>query len=532
MKSDAIKHGAGNAPHRALYHALGMTKEELDRPLIGIVSSYNEIVPGHMNIDKITEAVRLGVAMAGGTPIVFPAIAVCDGIAMGHEGMKYSLITRDLIADSTEAMVRAHGFDALVMIPNCDKNVPGLLMAAARLNIPTIFVSGGPMMAGHVDGHKTSLSSMFEAVGAYSAGKCTEKKLTEYECKSCPTCGSCSGMYTANSMNCLTEVLGMGLRGNGTIPAVYSARIELAKHALGGERLSRILSAVNRGFSVLPDAEITIEGNPADDYGAIAPIIAKAGCNRVSLGVQSANNNELSVLGRRHKNDDVLSAVATLRDNGITNISVDLMLGLPESNKESLKNSIDFVLSLDVPHISAYILKLESGTPLHKTAPPLPNDDEVSEQYLMLCQMLKQNGYEHYEISNFAKKDMHSQHNSAYWECKEYLGLGPAAHSFLFGKRFYYPADLKEYIKSPTPVPDGEGGGKYEYIMLGLRLKKGISAAEFKDKTGSDLPEGIMKKAIQLKNSGICDINGDRISLSDEGMLVSNAVINYFTEEL
>ena len=301
---------------------------------------------------------------------------------------------------------------------------------------------------------------------------------------------------------------------------------------LGGERLSRILSAVNRGFSVLPDAEITIEGNPADDYGNIAPLIVKAGCNRVSLGVQSANKNELSVLGRRHKNDDVLSAVATLRDNGITNISVDLMLGLPESNKESLKNSIDFVLSLDVPHISAYILKLESGTPLHKTAPPLPNDDEVSEQYLMLCQMLKQNGYEHYEISNFAKKDMHSRHNSAYWECKEYLGLGPAAHSFLSGKRFYYPSDLKEYIKSPTPVPDGEGGGKYEYIMLGLRLKKGISAAEFKDKTGSDLPEGIMKKAIQLKNSGICDINGDRISLSDEGMLVSNAVINYFTEEL
>lgn len=301
---------------------------------------------------------------------------------------------------------------------------------------------------------------------------------------------------------------------------------------LGGERLSRILSAVNRCFDVLPDAEITVEGNPADDYGNIAPLIAKAGCNRVSLGVQSAIKNELSVLGRRHKNDDVLSAVATLRSNGITNISVDLMLGLPESNKESLKNSIDFVLSLDVPHISAYILKLESGTPLHKTAPPLPNDDEVSEQYLMLCQMLKQNGYEHYEISNFAKKDMHSRHNSAYWECKEYLGLGPAAHSFLSGKRFYYPADLKEYIKSPTPVPDGEGGGKYEYIMLGLRLKKGISAAEFKDKTGSDLPEGIMKKAIQLKNSGICDINGDRISLSDEGMLVSNAVINYFTEEL
>ncbi|MBQ4155129.1 MAG: dihydroxy-acid dehydratase [Clostridia bacterium] len=231
MKSDSLKNGPSNAAHRSLYHALGLTEEELNRPMIGIVSSYNEIVPGHMNIDKITEAVRLGVAMAGGTPIVFPAIAVCDGIAMGHTGMKYSLVTRDLIADSTEAMAMAHGFDGLVMVPNCDKNVPGLLMAAARLNIPTVFVSGGPMLAGRVDGHKTSLSSMFEAVGAYSAGKLSEEKLREYECKTCPTCGSCSGMYTANSMNCLTEALGMGLKGNGTIPAVYSARIELAKHA-------------------------------------------------------------------------------------------------------------------------------------------------------------------------------------------------------------------------------------------------------------------------------------------------------------
>ncbi len=231
MIKDKIVDGAHNAPHRSLYKALGLTKEELARPLIGIVSSYNEIVPGHMNLDKITEAVRLGVAMAGGTPIVFPAIAVCDGIAMGHIGMKYSLVTRDLIADSTEAMVMAHGFDGLVMIPNCDKNVPGLLMAAARLNIPTVFVSGGPMLAGHVGGKKTSLSSMFEAVGAYKAGKIDEEKLEEFECKTCPTCGSCSGMYTANSMNCLTEVLGMGLRGNGTIPAVYSSRIELAKHA-------------------------------------------------------------------------------------------------------------------------------------------------------------------------------------------------------------------------------------------------------------------------------------------------------------
>ena len=231
MVSDKLKNGPQNAPHRSLYHALGLTEEELSRPLVGIVSSYNEIVPGHMNIDKIVDAVKLGVAMAGGTPIVFPAIAVCDGIAMGHTGMKYSLVTRDLIADSTEAMTLAHGFDALVMVPNCDKNVPGLLMAAARTNIPTVFVSGGPMLAGHIDGKKTSLSSMFEAVGAYSAGNLSEEKLTEYECKACPTCGSCSGMYTANSMNCLTEALGMGLRGNGTIPAVYSSRIELAKHA-------------------------------------------------------------------------------------------------------------------------------------------------------------------------------------------------------------------------------------------------------------------------------------------------------------
>ena len=231
MIKDTIVNGPQNAPHRSLYHALGLTKEEQARPLIAVVSSYNEIVPGHMNIDKIVDAVKMGVAMAGGTPIVFPAIAVCDGIAMGHEGMKYSLVTRDLIADSTEAMIRAHGFDGVVMVPNCDKNVPGLLMAAARVNIPTVFVSGGPMLAGRVGGKKTSLSSMFEAVGAYSAGKIDEKQLTICEENTCPTCGSCSGMYTANSMNCLTEVLGMGLRGNGTIPAVYSARIELAKRA-------------------------------------------------------------------------------------------------------------------------------------------------------------------------------------------------------------------------------------------------------------------------------------------------------------
>lgn len=219
------------APHRSLFNALGMTEEEMERPLIGIVSSYNEIVPGHMNLDKIVDAVKMGVAMAGGTPVMVPAIAVCDGIAMGHIGMKYSLVTRDLVADSTECLARAHAFDALVMVPNCDKNVPGLLMAAARINIPTVFVSGGPMLAGRVQGHKTSLSSMFEAVGAYTAGKMTEEDVKEYEQKACPTCGSCSGMYTANSMNCLTEVLGMGLKGNGTIPAVYSERLKLAKHA-------------------------------------------------------------------------------------------------------------------------------------------------------------------------------------------------------------------------------------------------------------------------------------------------------------
>ncbi len=231
MRSDAVTKGMQQAPHRSLFNALGMTEEELKKPLVGIVSSYNEIVPGHMNIDKIANAVKLGVAMAEGNPVMFPAIAVCDGIAMGHTGMKYSLVTRDLIADSTECMALAHQFDALVMIPNCDKNVPGLLMAAARLNIPTVFVSGGPMLAGHVKGCKTSLSSMFEAVGSYAAGKMTEEEVKDFEEHACPTCGSCSGMYTANSMNCLTEALGMGLQGNGTIPAVYSERIKLAKHA-------------------------------------------------------------------------------------------------------------------------------------------------------------------------------------------------------------------------------------------------------------------------------------------------------------
>ena len=251
MRSDAVKKGMQTAPQRSLFNALGITEEELEKPLIGIVSSYNEIVPGHMNIDKIVDAVKMGVAMAGGTPIVFPAIAVCDGIAMGHTGMKYSLVTRDLICDSTECMALAHQFDALGMVPNCDKNVPGLLMAAARLNIPTIFVSGGPMLAGHVQGNKTSLSSMFEAVGAHAAGKMTEEQVNDYVCNACPTCGSCSGMYTANSMNCLTEAIGMGLQGNGTIPAVYSQRIKLAKHA--GMKIMELLEKNIRPRDILTE---------------------------------------------------------------------------------------------------------------------------------------------------------------------------------------------------------------------------------------------------------------------------------------
>ena len=251
MKSDNVKSGMQQAPHRSLFNALGMTQEEMKKPLVGIVSSYNEIVPGHMNLDKIVNAVKLGVAMAGGTPVVFPALAVCDGIAMGHIGMKYSLVTRDLIADSTEAMAIAHQFDALVMVPNCDKNVPGLLMAAARVNVPTVFVSGGPMLAGHVKGQKTSLSSMFEAVGSYAAGKMSEEDVLDYEQHACPTCGSCSGMYTANSMNCLTEAIGMGLQGNGTIPAVYSERIKLAKHA--GMKVMELLEKNIRPRDILTE---------------------------------------------------------------------------------------------------------------------------------------------------------------------------------------------------------------------------------------------------------------------------------------
>lgn len=251
MKSDVIKVGVNAAPQRSLLNALGLTEEEMKKPLIGIVSSKNDIVPGHMNIDKIVDAVKQGVALAGGVPIVFPAIAVCDGIAMGHEGMKYSLVTRELIADSTEAMAKAHAFDALVMVPNCDKNVPGLLMAAARINVPTVFVSGGPMLAGHVRGKKTSLSSMFEAVGAYTANKISAEELCEFENKACPSCGSCSGMYTANSMNCLTEAIGMGLQGNGTIPAVYSERIKLAKHA--GMKVMELLEKNIRPLDIMTE---------------------------------------------------------------------------------------------------------------------------------------------------------------------------------------------------------------------------------------------------------------------------------------
>jgi len=294
MIRNTIVDGFSNAPHRSLYHALGLTKEELERPVIGIVSSHNEIVPGHMNLDKIVEAVKLGVAMAGGTPVMFPAIAVCDGIAMGHTGMKYSLITRDIIADSTEAMVLAHGFDGLVMVPNCDKNVPGLLMAAARLNIPTVFVSGGPMLAGRLNGKKTSLSSMFEAVGAYTAGKITEEELALCEEKTCPTCGSCSGMYTANSMNCLTEVLGMGLAGNGTIPAVYSARIKLAKHA--GMQVMELVRKNIRPRDIMTEAAFrnALTADMALGCSTNSMLHLPAIANECGIGINLDTANEIS----------------------------------------------------------------------------------------------------------------------------------------------------------------------------------------------------------------------------------------------
>ena len=291
MRSDNVTKGMQQAPHRSLFNALGLTKEEIEKPLVGIVCSYNEIVPGHMNLDKIANAVKLGVAMAGGTPIMFPAIAVCDGIAMGHTGMKYSLVTRDLIADSTECMAMAHQFDALVMIPNCDKNVPGLLMAAARLNVPTIFVSGGPMLAGRVKGCKTSLSSMFEAVGSYAAGTMTLEDVEEFENKACPTCGSCSGMYTANSMNCLTEALGMGLSGNGTIPAVYSERIKLAKHA--GMQIMELIKKDIRPRDIMTEKAfrnaLTVDMALGCSTNSMLPLPAIAHAAGVDINLDVAN---------------------------------------------------------------------------------------------------------------------------------------------------------------------------------------------------------------------------------------------------
>ena len=367
MIKDKLVDGFHNAPHRSLYNALGLTKEELSRPLIAVVSSYNEIVPGHMNLDKITEAVKLGVAMAGGTPIMFPAIAVCDGIAMGHVGMKYSLVTRDLIADSTEAMVMAHGFDGIVMIPNCDKNVPGLLMAAARLNIPTVFVSGGPMLAGRVGGKKTSLSSMFEAVGAYSAGKLDDCALCEFEENTCPTCGSCSGMYTANSMNCLTEVLGMGLSGNGTIPAVYSARIELAKHA--GMQVMELVRKNIRPRDILTEAAFTnaITADMALGCSTNSMLHLPAIANECGIEIDLDRVNEISErtpnlchlapAGPTYMEDlyeagGVYAVLKQLEDGGLIDGSVMTVTGKTMSeNISASKNRNDAVIrTLDNPY--------------------------------------------------------------------------------------------------------------------------------------------------------------------------------------
>lgn len=366
MIKDTIVEGFQNAPHRALYHALGLTKEEQSRPLIGIVSSYNEIVPGHMNIDKIVEAVKLGVAMAGGTPIVFPAIAVCDGIAMGHTGMKYSLVTRDLIADSTEAMVRAHGFDGLVMVPNCDKNVPGLIMAAARLNIPTVFVSGGPMLAGRVEGKKRSLSAMFEATGAYAAGKIDDCKLEEFCEKVCPTCGSCSGMYTANSMNCLTEVFGLGLKGNGTIPAVYSARIELAKHA--GMQVMECIKKNIRPRDILTEEafENALAADMAIGCSTNSMLHLPAIANECGIKIDLSHVNDISErtpnichlapAGPTYMEDlyeagGIYGVLKTLLDGGL--ISGDVMTVTGKTMKENLEDVVvydrEVIRSLDNP---------------------------------------------------------------------------------------------------------------------------------------------------------------------------------------
>ena len=379
MRSDAVTKGIQQAPHRSLFNALGMTQEELDRPLVGIVSSYNEIVPGHMNLDKIVEAVKMGVAMAGGTPIVFPAIAVCDGIAMGHVGMKYSLVTRDLIADSTEAMAMAHQFDALVMIPNCDKNVPGLLMAAARINIPTVFVSGGPMLAGHVKGQKRSLSSMFEAVGAHAAGTMTDEEVREFEEKVCPTCGSCSGMYTANSMNCLTEALGMGLRGNGTIPAVYSERIKLAKHA--GMQVMELLKNNIRPRDIMTEKAflnaLTVDmalGCSTNSMLHLPAIAHEAG---VELNMEIANEMSaktpnlchLAPAGKHHIEDldaagGIMAVMNELDKKGLLNRSAVTVTGksIYESYKDAKNYDASVIRNVDNPYSTTGGIRILFGS--------------------------------------------------------------------------------------------------------------------------------------------------------------------------
>ena len=354
MKSDVIKVGVNAAPQRSLLNALGLTEEEMKKPLIGIVSSKNDIVPGHMNIDKIVDAVKQGVALAGGVPIVFPAIAVCDGIAMGHEGMKYSLVTRELIADSTEAMAKAHAFDALVMVPNCDKNVPGLLMAAARINVPTVFVSGGPMLAGHVKGKKTSLSSMFEAVGAYTANKISAEELCEFENKACPSCGSCSGMYTANSMNCLTEAIGMGLQGNGTIPAVYSERIKLAKHA--GMKVMELLEKNIRPLDIMTEKAfmnaLTVDMALGCSTNTMLhlPAIAKEAGVKLNLDIaneisaKTPNLCHLAPAGHTYMEDlneagGVYAVIKQLADAGL--INKDCMTVTGKTIGEAVANSVN-----------------------------------------------------------------------------------------------------------------------------------------------------------------------------------------------
>ncbi|NLL00901.1 MAG: dihydroxy-acid dehydratase [Clostridiales bacterium] len=401
MRSDSVKKGIKQAPHRSLFNALGLTKEELHRPIIGIVSSYNEIVPGHMNLDKIVDAVKMGVAMAGGTPAVFPAIAVCDGIAMGHQGMKYSLATRDLIADSTESVAMAHQFDALVMVPNCDKNVPGLLMAAARLNIPTIFVSGGPMLAGRIRGQKHSLSSIFEAVGAYSAGKMTEEEVEEYENKVCASCGSCSGMYTANSMNCLTEAIGMGLKGNGTIPAAYSERIRLAKHA--GMKIMELLEKDIRPLDILTKEAfhnaLTVDmalGCSTNTMLHLPAIAHEAG---IELNIELANEISaktpnlchLAPAGPTYMEDlheagGVYAVMNELNKKGL--LYTDLITATGKTVGENIKNSInynhDVIRPIDNPYSQTGGIAVLKGN--------LAPDSGVVKRSAVAPEMLKHEG--------------------------------------------------------------------------------------------------------------------------------------------